>query len=439
MFAAGSRRTGSRTPTRCAPSSARSAKRTPRWSVRERPSETMMAKHVQRNAQPTLPDARGYYGPFGGVFVPEVLIEALAQLETAMREAFADPSFWATYEGLLRDYVGRPSPLYHAERLVDGPHAPILFKREDTNHTGAHKINNTVGQALLAQRMGKRRIIAETGAGQHGVATATIGAKLGMQVDVFMGAVDVERQALNVYLMRLLGARVHPVESGTRTLKDATNEAFREWATRVEDTFYVIGSVVGAHPYPYLVREFQKVIGIEARAQVLERYGRLPSDVVACVGGGSNAIGIFAGFLDDDVRLWGVEAAGEGIESGRTAAALGAGSIGVLHGSRSYLLQDAQGQVQDTHSISAGLDYPGVGPEHAHLKETGRATYVPVTDAEALEAFFSFSRAEGIIPALESAHAIAFARRLALDRGPNDLILVNLSGRGDKDIAQVRG
>ncbi len=385
------------------------------------------------------PNGRGYFGEFGGRFVPEVLIDALETLEREVATAFEDPSFWAEYEGALRDFVGRPSPLYRAERYAAETAVPFLLKREDLNHTGAHKINNTVGQALLARRMGKSRLIAETGAGQHGVATATVGAKFGFPVDVYMGAVDVERQALNVYIMTLLGATVHPVTGGTQTLKDATNEAFRVWAAQVEDTFYVIGSVVGAHPYPYMVREFQKVIGLEARAQCMERYGRLPSDVVACVGGGSNAIGIFAGFLDDDVRLWGVEAAGEGIESGRTAAALGAGSIGVLHGSRSYLLQDAQGQVQDTHSISAGLDYPGVGPEHAHLKQTGRATYVPVTDAEALEAFFTFSRAEGIIPALESAHAIAFARRLALERGPNDLILVNLSGRGDKDIAQVRG
>jgi tryptophan synthase beta chain len=384
------------------------------------------------------PNARGYFGEFGGRFVPEVLIDALETLEREVAVAFDDPSFWAEYETALRDFVGRPSPLYRAERYAAPSSVPFLLKREDVNHTGAHKINNTVGQALLARRMGKTRLIAETGAGQHGVATATVGAKFGFPVDVYMGAVDVERQALNVYIMTLLGATVHPVTGGTQTLKDATNEAFRVWAAQVEDTFYVIGSVVGAHPYPYMVREFQKVIGIEARAQCMERYGRLPSDVVACVGGGSNAMGIFAGFLDDDVRLWGVEAAGDGIESGRTAAALAAGSIGVLHGSRSYLLQDARGQVQDTHSISAGLDYPGVGPEHAFLKETGRATYVPVTDAEALEAFFTFSRAEGIIPALESAHAIAFARRLAMERGPNDLILVNLSGRGDKDIAQIR-
>jgi tryptophan synthase beta chain len=386
----------------------------------------------------TTPDARGYFGRFGGVFVPEVLIEALAQLETAMREAFADPAFWSEYEGLLRDYVGRPSPIYHAERLVDEPHAPIVFKREDTNHTGAHKINNTVGQALLARRMGKRRLIAETGAGQHGVATATIGAKLGMQVDVYMGAVDVERQALNVYLMKLLGATVYPVESGTRTLKDATNEAFREWAARVEDTFYVIGSVVGAHPYPYLVREFQQVIGVEARAQMLERYGRLPTDVVACVGGGSNAMGIFHAFVGDrDVRLWGVEAAGHGVRTIDTAASLNAGSVGILHGSRSYVLQDDDGQVRDTHSISAGLDYPGVGPEHAHLKETGRATYVAVDDDAAVAAFHRTARREGIVPALESSHAIAFAQRLAVERGPEGLVLVNLSGRGDKDVRTI--
>ncbi|HTX57326.1 MAG TPA: tryptophan synthase subunit beta [Candidatus Acidoferrales bacterium] len=386
-----------------------------------------------------LPDPRGYFGEFGGRFVPEVLIDALESLEAEMTLAFADPSFWMEFSQTLRDFVGRPSPLYRAERFVPPTGAPFVLKREDLNHTGAHKINNTVGQALLARRMGKRRLIAETGAGQHGVATATVGAKFGFPVDVYMGAIDVERQALNVYIMKLLGATVHPVTGGTQTLKDATNEAFRVWAAHVDETFYVIGSVVGAHPYPYLVREFQKVIGLEARAQCLERYGRLPSDVVACVGGGSNAMGIFAGFIDDPpVRLWGVEAAGEGIASGRTAAALGAGSVGVLHGSRSYLLQDEHGQVQETHSISAGLDYPGVGPEHAHLKATGRATYVNVTDAEALETFTSFSRAEGIIPALESAHAIAFARKLAAERGPHDLILVNLSGRGDKDIAQVQ-
>jgi tryptophan synthase beta chain len=386
------------------------------------------------------PDARGYFGAFGGRFVPEVLIDALEELEAEMREAFADSSFWREYENILRDFVGRPSPIYVAQRYAAPSRARFVLKREDTNHTGAHKINNTVGQALLARRMGKRRLIAETGAGQHGVATATVGAKFGFPVDVYMGEVDVERQALNVYVMRLLGATVHPVSSGTRTLKDATNEAFRVWAAEVEDTFYVIGSVVGAHPYPYMVREFQKIIGVEARAQCMERFGRLPSDVVACVGGGSNAMGIFAGFLDDPkVRLWGVEAAGEGITSGRTAATLAAGSVGVLHGSRSYLLQTAQGQVLETHSISAGLDYPGVGPEHAHLKESGRATYVSISDAQALEAFVDFARSEGIIPALESAHAIAFAKQLAAECGSDDLILVSLSGRGEKDLAQVRG
>lgn len=387
------------------------------------------------------PDSRGYFGAFGGKFVPEVLIAALEDLEAAVSEAFGDESFWKEYREILRDFVGRPSPLYCAQRYAsDAGPAAVLLKREDVNHTGAHKINNTVGQALLARRMGKKRLIAETGAGQHGVATATVGARFGLPVDVYMGALDVERQALNVYIMNVLGAKVHPVYGGTQTLKDATNEAFREWAARVDDTFYVIGSVVGAHPYPYMVREFQKVIGEEARAQCLQRYGRLPSDVIACVGGGSNAMGIFAGFIDDaDVRLWGVEAAGEGIDTPRTAAPLAVGSVGVLHGSRSYLLQTPEGQVQETHSISAGLDYPGVGPEHAYLKDSGRATYVSITDAQALEAFFAFSREEGIIPALESSHAIAFARELVAKRSKDDLILVNLSGRGDKDLAQVRG
>jgi tryptophan synthase beta chain len=384
------------------------------------------------------PDDRGYFGRFGGKFVPEVLIEALAQLERAMNQAFADPSFWDEYHTILRDFVGRPSPVYEATRLLDVPGAKIVFKREDLNHTGAHKINNTVGQALLAKRMGKKRIIAETGAGQHGVATATIGAKMGIPVDIYMGAFDVERQASNVYVMKLLGANVHAVESGTRTLKDATNEAFREWATRVEDTFYIIGSVVGAHPYPYMVREFQKVIGIEARAQVLERYGRLPSDVVACVGGGSNAMGIFAGFRDDaDVKLWGVEASGHGVEAVDTAASLSAGTVGILHGSRSYVLQSAQGQVLDTHSVSAGLDYPGVGPEHAFLKESGRAQYVPIDDEQALASYHFMAQREGIVPALETAHAIAYARKLAVERGPEGLVLVNLSGRGDKDTRTV--
>jgi tryptophan synthase beta chain len=386
------------------------------------------------------PDAQGYFGSFGGRFVPEVLIGALEELEQAMRGAFADRAFWNEYDAVLRDFVGRPSPLYRAERYAaDVSDVAFLLKREDLNHTGAHKINNTVGQALLARRMGKKRLIAETGAGQHGVATATVGAKFGLPVDVYMGELDVERQALNVYIMKLLGANVHTVTGGTKTLKDATNEAFRVWAAQVEETFYVIGSVVGAHPYPFMVREFQKVIGVEARRQCLEQYGRLPTDVIACVGGGSNAIGIFTGFIDDaDVRLWGVEAGGDGIGTDRTAAALGAGSVGVLHGSRSYLLQTPDGQVRETHSVSAGLDYPGVGPEHAHLKESGRATYVPIDDAQALTAFEDFARCEGIVPALESAHAIAFARELAAERSKNDLILVNLSGRGDKDLSQVR-
>jgi tryptophan synthase beta chain len=384
------------------------------------------------------PDSRGYFGHFGGTFVPEVLVEALAQLEREMNAAFDDPAFWREYHDVLRDFVGRPSPIYAAQRIVGSAGASVVFKREDLNHTGAHKINNTVGQALLARRMGKTRIIAETGAGQHGVATATVGAKFGIPVDVYMGAIDIERQALNVYVMKLLGATVHSVESGTRTLKDATNEAFREWAARVEDTFYIIGSVVGAHPYPYMVREFQKVIGIEARAQVIERYGRLPTDVVACVGGGSNAMGIFTAFVDDaEVRLWGVEAAGHGLHSGSTAASLNAGSVGILHGSRSYVLQTTEGQVQDTHSISAGLDYPGVGPEHAFLKDSGRATYVAIDDDEALAAYHATARSEGIVPALESSHAIAYAQKLARERGPGGLVLVNLSGRGDKDTRTV--
>jgi tryptophan synthase beta chain len=384
------------------------------------------------------PDAGGYFGKFGGRFVPEVLVAALDAVDRAANAAFADPAFWNEYDAVLRDFVGRPSPIYRCERYVAGVSpVPVVLKREDTNHTGAHKINNTVGQALLARRMGKRRLLAETGAGQHGVATATVGAKFGLPVDVYMGARDVERQALNVHVMQLLGARVHAVRSGTQTLKDATNEAFRVWAERVEDTFYVIGSVVGAHPYPYLVRELQKVIGVEARRQVLERYGRLPSDVIACVGGGSNAIGIFTAFVDDvNVNLWGVEAAGEGVTSGKTAASLSAGSVGVLHGSRSYLLQSDDGQVLPTHSIGAGLDYPGVGPEHAFLKESGRARYVSVTDAQAVEAFHEFARCEGIVPALESAHAIAYARELAAARTAGDLILVNLSGRGDKDLTR---
>ena len=369
-------------------------------------------------------------------------MDALKALEREVRDAFSSEEFWREYASVLRNFGGRPTPLYHARRAVgDIADTPPFFvlKREDLNHTGSHKINNTLGQALIAMRMGKDRLIAETGAGQHGVATATVGAMFGLPVDVYMGAVDVERQSLNVYIMQLLGATVHPVTGGAQTLKDATNEAFRQWAADPAKTFYVIGSVVGAHPYPYMVREFQRVIGDEARAQCLEQFGRLPTDVIACVGGGSNAIGMFTAFLEDkDVRLWGVEAAGTGITSGRTAAAISAGSIGVLHGSRSYLLQTPDGQVQPTHSISAGLDYPGVGPEHAFLSESGRATYVPITDEEAVQAFHVLARSEGIIPALESAHAVAFARKLARERDGDDFILINLSGRGDKDINQVR-
>jgi len=392
--------------------------------------------------KPQGPDERGYFGDFGGRFVPEVLVDALKVLEREVREAFGSEEFWQEYHHILRDFVGRPTPIFKAARAIAGvQEAPPWFvlKREDLNHTGSHKINNTVGQGLLALRMGKGRLIAETGAGQHGVATATVGALFGLPVDVYMGAADVERQSLNVYIMQLLGATVHPVTGGTQTLKDATNEAFRQWAADPVNAFYVIGSVVGAHPYPYMVREFQRVIGDEARAQCLQQYGRLPTDVIACVGGGSNAIGIFSAFLNDPtVRLWGVEAAGEGIQSGRTAAAISAGSIGVLHGSRSYLLQTADGQVQPTHSISAGLDYPGVGPEHAYLNENGRVTYVPVTDDEAVAAFHLLAQTEGIVPALESAHAIAFALKLARERDRDHFILLNLSGRGDKDINQIR-
>ena len=384
------------------------------------------------------PDQNGYFGEFGGRFVPEVLVEALAQVERGLEEAFADKTFWSDYRVLLRDFVGRPSPLMIASRFADSAGAKIVLKREDLNHTGAHKINNTIGQGLLALRMGKKKIIAETGAGQHGVATATIGARLGLDVDIYMGARDIERQAPNVRIMQLLGARVNPVTSGTQTLKDATNEAFRQWTAHVDDTFYIIGSVVGAHPYPYMVREFQRVIGDEARAQMLERFGVLPSDIVACVGGGSNAIGLFTAFLDDaDVAIWGTEAGGEGIHSGKTAASIGAGSIGILHGSRSYLMQTPDGQILETHSISAGLDYPGIGPEHAYLHSTGRVKYVSVTDEEALVAYHRLASREGIIPAVESSHALATAYDIAKRGSPDQYVLVNLSGRGDKDIAQV--
>ncbi len=380
----------------------------------------------------------GRFGPYGGRYVPETLIAALDDLTALYDGVRTDPTFWAEFEAILRDYVGRPTPLSEAERLSAEVGARVLLKREDLNHTGAHKINNTVGQALLALRMGKRRIIAETGAGQHGVATATVCARFGLECVVYMGAEDIERQALNVYRMRLLGATVVPVESGTRTLKDATNEALRDWVTSVPTTHYIIGSVVGPDPYPRMVRDFQSVIGREARAQVLERVGRLPRTVTACVGGGSNAMGIFAGFLDDaEVELVGVEAAGEGIASGHHSATLGAGRPGVLHGSLSYLLQDADGQVAPAHSVSAGLDYPGVGPEHSWLRDTGRVRYESATDAEALGAFQRVCRTEGIIPALETAHAFAWIMRARARWKADDLVLVCLSGRGDKDVAHV--
>jgi tryptophan synthase beta chain len=377
------------------------------------------------------------FGAFGGRYVPETLTKALDEVTEAYEKARLDPAFGAELDDLLRDFVGRPTPLYHARRLGEAAgHPEVYLKREDLNHTGAHKINNTVGQALLARRMGKRRIIAETGAGQHGVATATACALFDMDCVVYMGEEDVERQALNVYRMELLGAEVRPVGSGTRTLKDATNEAIRDWVTNVEDTHYIIGSVVGPDPFPRMVRDFQAVIGQEARAQMLERCGRLPGAVVACVGGGSNAMGIFHAFVPDDgVTLVGIEAAGEGIETGRHSASLAAGVPGVLHGSLSYLLQDADGQVAPAHSVSAGLDYPGVGPEHSFLRDSGRATYTSVTDDQALSAFHRLSELEGIIPALESSHAIAHV----LDHGSSyeGPILVSLSGRGDKDVAHV--
>jgi tryptophan synthase beta chain len=380
----------------------------------------------------------GRFGPYGGRYVPETLVAALDDLAALYDAARADPAFWNELDALLAEFVGRPSPLSAAPRLSAEVGAPVLLKREDLNHTGAHKINNTVGQALLARRMGKRRIIAETGAGQHGVATATVCARFGLECVVYMGAEDVERQALNVYRMRLLGASVVPVESGTRTLKDATNEALRDWVTNVPTTHYIIGSVVGPDPYPRMVRDFQSVIGREARAQMLERVGRLPRTVVACVGGGSNAIGIFSAFLDDAaVELVGVEAAGEGLGSGRHSATLSAGSPGVLHGSLSYLLQDADGQVAPAHSVSAGLDYPGVGPEHSWLRDTGRVRYEAATDREALDAFQALCRLEGIIPALETAHALAWVRRSRGRWAADEPVLVCLSGRGDKDVAHV--
>jgi tryptophan synthase beta chain len=370
--------------------------------------------------------------------VPETLVAALEELAALYDAVREEPGFWRELDGLLQEFVGRPSPLTEATRLGQSVGARVILKREDLNHTGAHKINNTVGQALLARRMGKRRIIAETGAGQHGVATATVCARFDLECVVYMGAEDVDRQRLNVYRMQLLGATVIPVESGTRTLKDATNEALRDWVTNVPSTHYIIGSVVGPDPFPRMVRDFQSVIGREARAQMLDRFGALPHTVVACVGGGSNAMGIFSGFLEDkDVQLVGVEAAGEGLASGHHSATLSAGSPGVLHGSLSYLLQDADGQVSPAHSISAGLDYPGVGPEHSYLRDSGRVRYDTATDAEALTAFQDLCRLEGIIPALETAHALAWVRRIAGTLRSNASILVCLSGRGDKDVAHV--
>lgn len=390
-------------------------------------------------AEETLPDAHGYFGRYGGRFVAETLMQPLQELDEAYRAAQADPAFRAELEQDLRDYVGRPSALYLAQRWtreVGG--ARIYLKREDLNHTGAHKINNTVGQILLARRMGKTRVIAETGAGQHGVATATVAARLGVECVVYMGAEDIRRQTANVYRMRLLGAQVRAVESGSRTLKDALNEALRDWVANVDNTFYIIGTVAGPHPYPQMVRDFQAIIGRETRTQMLEREGRLPDAVVACVGGGSNAIGIFHPFIDDaGVALYGVEAAGYGLATGHHAASISAGSPGVLHGNRTYLIQDADGQIGSTHSISAGLDYPGVGPEHAWLHDTGRAQYVVVSDDEALAAFHHLTRTEGIIPALESSHALAYAGKLAAGMRADQSIVVNLSGRGDKDIHTV--
>ncbi|MDD5322206.1 MAG: tryptophan synthase subunit beta [Methylococcales bacterium] len=383
-----------------------------------------------------MPDERGHFGPYGGIFVAETLMPPIQELNAAYQQYLKDPEFIAELDADLKYYVGRPSPLYHAERWsreLGG--AQIYLKREDLNHTGSHKINNTVGQALLAKRMGKTRIIAETGAGQHGVATATVAARLGLECVVYMGAVDVARQSLNVYRMKLLGAKVVAVESGSKTLKDALNEALRDWVTNVDNTFYIIGTVAGPHPYPAMVRDFQAIIGRECRQQCQEATGRLPDALVACVGGGSNAIGLFYSFIEDEsVKMYGVEAAGDGIATGRHSAPLCAGRPGVLHGNRTYLMADDDGEIIETHSISAGLDYPGVGPEHAWLKDTGRATYVNITDTEALEGFYALTLMEGIIPALESSHAMAYTMKLAPTMNKDDIIIVNLSGRGDKDM-----
>jgi tryptophan synthase beta chain len=387
----------------------------------------------------TLPDEAGHFGIYGGRFVAETLMPPLHELNDAYHKYLHDPDFMAELDADLAHYVGRPSPLYFAERLTgEAGGARIFLKREDLNHTGAHKINNTVGQALLAKRMGKQRVIAETGAGQHGVATATVAARFGMECVVYMGEEDIHRQAINVYRMRLLGAEVVSVNSGSRTLKDALNEAMRDWVTNVDNTFYIIGTVAGPHPYPAMVRDFQAVIGRETKRQILDMTGRLPDALVACVGGGSNAIGLFYPFIKDTgVQLHGVEAAGDGIETGRHAAPLCAGKPGVLHGNRTYLMEDSDGQIIETHSVSAGLDYPGVGPEHAWLKDTGRATYAAVTDSDALQAFHQLTRMEGILPALESSHALAYAVKLAATMSRDQSIVVNLSGRGDKDVHTV--
>lgn len=386
-----------------------------------------------------MPDEKGHFGQYGGMFVPETLMEPLEELKQAYFKYMQDPEFLEELDNDLKNYVGRPSPLYFAERLsreLGG--AKIYLKREDLNHTGAHKVNNTIGQMLLAKRMGKTRIIAETGAGQHGVATATVAARLGLECVVYMGAEDIQRQALNVYRMKLLGARVVSVESGSRTLKDALNEAMRDWVTYIDKTFYIIGTVAGPHPYPALVRDFQAIIGREARQQIMQHEGRLPDALVACIGGGSNAIGLFYPFVDDqEVSMYGVEAAGHGLETGEHAAPLCAGKPGVLHGNRTYLMEDKHGQIIPTHSVSAGLDYPGVGPEHSWLKDIGRANYVAVTDEEALAAFHELTMVEGIMPALESSHAIAYVKKLAPTMDKDQIIVVNLSGRGDKDIHTV--
>jgi len=398
----------------------------------------MTDKHPQGHKY-DMPDARGHFGPYGGIFVAETLMPAITELNKAYQRYLDDPEFIAELDADLRDYVGRPSPLYHAKRWSEHlGGAQVYLKREDLNHTGAHKVNNTVGQALLAKRMGKTRIIAETGAGQHGVATATVAARLGLECVVYMGAVDVARQALNVYRMQLLGATVVAVESGSKTLKDALNEALRDWVTNIDNTFYIIGTVAGPHPYPAMVRDFQAVIGREAKQQCLDQAGRMPDALVACVGGGSNAIGLFYPFIDDkEVAMYGVEAAGDGVETGRHSAPLCAGRPGVLHGNRTYLMADDDGEIIETHSISAGLDYPGVGPEHAWLKDTGRANYVNITDDEALGGFHALTKMEGIIPALESSHALAYTMKLAPTMRKDQIIITNLSGRGDKDMHTI--